>query len=77
MTVRSFEQMANEDPEISHMMAYRQVRRFVRMCDKMHRANARKQVIVAFNGGGIASVLRFHDHTVEPMKEWTESDDKK
>lgn len=75
--MRSFEQMANDDPEISHMMAYRQVRRFVRMMDVLRRCNTRKRIVIDFNVGSIGQVTEQELPRVKPCKEWEDCAEKK
>lgn len=75
--MKPFEQMANEDPEISHMMAYRRVRQFVRFMDRLHRDKARKNFIVAVNNGGIANVGLYRAPRIEQCADWEECADTK
>lgn len=75
--MRSFEQIANDDPEISHMMHYRRIRQFVRMCDKLHRAKSKQALIVAFNEGGISNVGNYSPSRIKPCAEWDECADQK
>lgn len=67
---QSFERMANEDPEISHLMRYRHVRAFVKMLDEFHQTKAQLSINVQLNFGGIASVCVVIPEKKLPCPEW-------
>lgn len=68
--MKSFEAMANEDPEISHMMAYRRVRQIVRLLDVFHRSKTKRTLKLQINDGGVASLTAVNPEKLEPCSEW-------